>query len=97
MFNHYGKTFLECSCDDRCNTTIWAPSQTPHFVEDRAFSCYAMRQQQIDDVVNLLAAAEDPNDFETQCRIYNEVGIDSDTFTDYEVMYIEKEVARRCR
>lgn len=97
MFNHYDKAFLECNCDDRCNTAIWAPSQTPHFVEDRAFSCYTMRQQQIDEVVNLLAATEDPNDFETQCRIYDEVGIDSDTFTENEIQFIIREVARRCR
>lgn len=97
MFNHYDKAFLECNCDDRCNITIWAPSQTPHFVENRAFSCYAMRQQQIDEVVNLLAAAEDPNDFETQCCIYDEVGIDSDTFTENEIQFIIREVARRCR
>ena len=71
--------------------------------DNTGFPLYAMecegdlttRQSKINKVIKLLAATEDPNNFETQCRIYNEVGIDSDTFTDYEVMYIEKEVARR--
>ena len=27
---------------DRCGATIWSPSVNGHFVEDRAFSLYAM-------------------------------------------------------
>ena len=73
--------------------------------EDIVFTLFAMecegdidtRQGKINKVIKLLAAAEDPNDFETQCRIYDEVGIDSDTFTEDEVQFIIREVARRCR
>ena len=71
---------------------------------DPLFMAYAMecegdlptRQGKINQIIKMLSAAADPNDFATQCRIYDEVGIDSDTFTDNEINYIEKEVARRC-
>ena len=43
----------------------------------------------------MAAAGPMCNDFATQCDIYDEVGIDSDTFTDQEVEYIESEVAKR--
>lgn len=73
--------------------------------DNTEFLIYAMeqegdfftRQSKIHKVIKLLAAAEDPNDFETQCRIYDEVGIDSDSFTIDEVQFIIREVARRCR
>lgn len=73
--------------------------------ENTEFLLYAMecegdlstRQSKINKVIKLLAATEDPNNFETQCRIYDEVGIDSDTFTEDEVQFIIREVARRCR
>ena len=91
---------------DRCGATIWSPSTNGHFVEDRAFSLYAMgcegdtttRQGKINKVIKLMVAAGPMcNDFATQCDIYDEVGIDSDTFTDQEVQYIEREVAKRVR
>ena len=70
-------------------------------VEIAAFNLYAMditRREQIEKVIELLAAAgEECNNFEVQCAIYREVGINSDTFTDREVSYIENEVARRLR
>lgn len=97
--------------EDRCGATIWAPwyrqesqRQREAFVEDRAFSLYAMecegdiptRQGKINQVIKLMVAAGPMcNDFATQCDIYDEVGIDSDTFTDQEVQYIESEVAKR--
>ena len=73
--------------------------------ENIGFMLYAMecegdlstRQGKINRIIKELAATEDPNDFETQCRIYDEVGIDSDTFTEDEVQFIIREVARRCR
>ena len=110
MSFHYDKTPMECNdsmwgChDNRCGATIWSPSLEPHFVEDRAFSLYAMecegdiptRQGKINQVINLMVAAGPMcNDFATQCAIYDKVGIDSDTFTDAECEYIEREVARR--
>lgn len=69
-----------------------------------AFNLYAMecegllptRQGKINQVIKLMVAAGPMcNDFATQCDIYNKVGIDSDTFTDQEVEYIESEVAKR--
>ena len=54
------------------------------------------RQGKINKVIKLMVAAGPMcNDFATQCKIYDEVGIDSDTFTDQEVQYIESEVAKR--
>lgn len=68
-----------------------------------AFWLYAMeqegelstRQGKINKVIKLLAQSADPNDFATQCAAYNAARIDSDTFTDSEINYIEREVARR--
>lgn len=108
--SHYSKLSSECNNSiwgdhgNRCGATLWAPSAKPHFVEDRAFSLYAMecegdiptRQGKINKVIKLMVAAGPMcNDFATQCDIYDEVGIDSDTFTDQEVQYIESEVAKR--
>lgn len=73
-------------------------------IEREAFNLYAMecegllptRQGKINQVIKLMVAAGPMcNDFATQCDIYDEVGIDSDTFTDQEVEYIESEVAKR--
>ena len=55
----------------------------------------ATRQGKINKVITLLAQSADPNDFATQCAAYNAARIDSDTFTDSEINYIEREVARR--
>lgn len=72
--------------------------------ENEAFTMYAMecegdmltRRGKINKVIKLMVAAGPMcNDFATQCGIYDEVGIDSDTFTDQEVEYIESEVAKR--
>ena len=68
-----------------------------------AFWLYAMetegdlstRRGKINKVIKLLAQSADPNDFATQCAAYNAARIDSDTFTDSEINYIEREVARR--
>ena len=106
MSKHYERLTSECNNslwgdnDSRCGATIWSPSLEPHYVGDRAFSLFAMectRQEKINKVIQLLSASSNPNDFTIQCLIYDEVGIDSDTFTSDEVRYIEEEVARRCR
>lgn len=70
---------------------------------DLAFMCYVFEQEgimptrrgKIEKVIKLLAQSADPNDFSTQGAVYNAARIDSDTFTDSEINYIEKEVARR--
>ena len=116
--SHYNKLSLECNnsllgCGidtegvNRCGATLWAPTpaEKAHFVEDRAFSLYAMecegdlytRRGKINKVIKLMVAAGPImcNDFATQCDIYDEVGIDSATFTDQAVQNIESEVAKR--
>lgn len=90
----------------RCGATIWTPNLNPNFVEDRAFSLYAMecegelptRRGKLNQVVKMLiAAGPEANDFAKQCEIYDAVGIDSDTFTDDEIIYITREVERLCK
>ena len=54
-----------------------------------------MRQQEIEDLIDALAAAADPNDYATQLSIYKTLDFDSDTLTTDEVNYIEREVSRR--
>ena len=80
--------------ENLCPFDIWAPDRRTS-INNKAFSAYTVRQQQLNDVVSLLAVATDPNDLSVQHFVYNEVGIDSDTFTNDEIKYIEKEVSRR--
>lgn len=111
-FDEESQAVYEAECNRRiwgdtlseCGATIWTPNLNPNFVEDRAFSLYAMecegdlptRKGKINQVIKMMVAAGSMcNDFETQCAIYDEVGIDSDTFTEEEVSYIEREVAKR--
>ena len=73
--------------------------------ENEAFTMFAMefegdlptRRGKINKVIKLMVAAGPVkcNDFATQCEIYDEVGIDSDTFTDEEIEYFVGEVAKR--
>ena len=70
-------------------TAPWYESDNPEF------HIFAYNQQKIEDFINRLARAPDPNDFETQIAIYAEVGLDGDSLTDDEIKYIEREVARR--
>ncbi len=80
-----------------CTFDVWAPDRHSS-INNLAFSAYAVRQQQIEDIINALAKAVDPNDFELQCSIYQTLNFDSDTLTIDEVEYIEREAARRrCR
>ena len=69
------------------------------------FMAHAMEQEgdmstrtgKIQKVIKLMVAAGPTrcNDFNVQCAIYDEVGIDSDTFSESEVNYIQREVAKR--
>ena len=77
-----------------CPFDIWAPDHRSS-INNKAFSAYAMRQQEIEDLIDALAAAADPNDYATQLSIYNTLDFDSDTLTTDEVNYIEREVSRR--
>ena len=73
---------------DTTNTAFWLYSMEQE-------GDLPTRQGKINKVIKLLAQSADPNDFATQCAVYNTARIDSDTFTDSEINYIEKEVARR--
>ena len=72
-------------------------------MNNTAFSLFAMesegdlptRRGKIERVINELVASDNPGDFAVQCAIYDKVGIDSDTFTEEEISYIENEVIRR--
>ena len=91
---------------NKCGATIWGPRTESNFVEDRAFSLYAMecegeiptRRGKLNQVAKMLVAAgPEANDFAKQCEIYDAVGNDSDTFTDDEIIYITREVERLCK
>ena len=73
---------------DTTNTAFWLYAMEQEGLTDT-------RQGKIQKVIKLLAQSADPNDFATQCAVYASARIDSDTFTDAEVSYIEREVARR--
>ena len=66
-------------------------------IETTAFNVYAYHQQKIEDFINLLAASDDPNDWETQIDAAIDSGVDYNNLTSDEIDYIEKEVAKRCR
>ena len=87
---------------NNCPFDVWAPDHRNH-MNNTAFSLYAMenagdlptRRGKIERVIKELLTSDNPSDFQVQCAIYDKVGIDSDTFTDEEINYIETEVARR--
>ncbi len=92
----------KCTCPaDRCRLGVDPPWYRDDRNEQMSFNLFAMNQErkkQIEKVISYLAASADPNDFATQCAAYDYAGIDSDSFEDDEVKYIEKEVARKfCR
>jgi hypothetical protein len=60
-----------------------------------AFNAYAYHQTCIDDYVNLLAAADDPNDPYTQTSLLYQVGLTPDALTSEDMNYIEREVSER--
>lgn len=66
-------------------------------VETTAFNTYAYHQQQIDDFVRVLAAADDPNDEETQWNALRQVGLNVNDLSPFDLDYIKKEVAKRWR
>lgn len=62
---------------------------------DFLFTCYAMKTQAVEDVINALARCEDPNDADTQRRIFATHDLCLDVLTPAEIDYIEREVAKR--
>lgn len=63
---------------------------------DDAEMGYIARQTQLDKIVNLMVeTGKDCNDPALQQQIFNRVGIDSDTFSNAEIEYMEKEIEKR--
>ena len=77
-----------------CSYDLWAPDHRSKVV-NTAFSAYAYHQSAIDDYVNLLAAADDPNDPYTQTSLLYQVGLTPDALTSEDMNYIEREVNGR--
>lgn len=73
---------------------IDAPLINPTPVENLAFNAYAYRQTQLDQVAERLARHRDWTDFALQCAVYDDVGIDSDTFSEAEKEYIVNKILR---
>ena len=65
------------------------------FESDSLFSCYAFHEQKKMDIINKLAAAEDPNDITEQETAFRLAGASYDEFTDSEIEEMEKEISRR--
>lgn len=77
-----------------CQFDLWGPDRHTS-VGNLAFSAYAFHQQQIEDFIEVLAAADDPNDGYEQLAAARCVGLDPSSLTFDEKEYIEKEVAKR--
>ena len=79
-----------------CTTQVWAPDRHTS-VNNLAFSAYALSQQRIEDFINALAAADDPNDIDAQANAALVANLNISSLTRYEREYIEREVAKRWR
>ena len=77
-----------------CPFDLWAPDQRSK-IENVAFSAYAKSTQDIEDFIDDLAAATNPNDMATQSRLAAAHDINLDSLTRQEREYIESEVAKR--
>ena len=63
---------------------------------DDADMGYIARQAQLDKIVDLMIdTGKDCNVPVFQQQIFNRVGIDSDTFSNAEIEYMEKEIEKR--
>ena len=72
------------------------PSNRDDFVEKMAFNIYASRQSRIDQLIDELAVAADPNDEWTQTVAFTHAGfINADDLLPDEREYVEKEIASR--
>ena len=53
------------------------------------------RRGKIEKIIRLLAETGDPNNLETQNRIFTSVGLDIEDLSDDEIEYMETEIARK--
>lgn len=61
------------------------------------FLGWMSHQQEIEDFINELTATDDPNDESNQLRASYRTGVHLNRLTNDEIVYIEKEVAKRRR
>ena len=66
-------------------------------MEHLAFNAYAYSQQRIENFINALAAADDPNDISAQADAALAANLNISSLTRDEREYIEREVAKRWR
>lgn len=64
-------------------------------MEHLAFNAYAYHQQEIENFINYLVNAGDPNDFYAQRAAAQAANLDMNSLTSSEIDYIEREVAKR--
>ena len=76
---------------DHRPTDIWAPDRHSS-INNTAFSAYVFHSQQIEDLINVLAAADDPNSESTQREAFDQVGLYPNDLTLDERNYIERKV-----
>ena len=79
---------------NHCEFGLFAPDRHTS-INNLAFSAYAYHQTCIDDYVERLAAADDPNDSATQANLLYAVGLSPDALTSDDIEYIEREVSER--
>ena len=65
-------------------------------VEQAAFNAFAYHKQNIEDFIDELAKADDPNDPECQYAAARSSGLNIGSLTVAEINYIESEVSKRC-
>lgn len=92
---------MECGHGDlnhpphsHCTFDIWAPDRHSS-INNLAFSAYAYHQTCINDYIERLAVADDPNDSVTQTNLLYAAGLSPDVLTSDDIEYIEKEVSER--
>lgn len=64
-------------------------------VEQTAFNAYTYYQNWVDRYIELLAAADDPNDPAEQLALLHRVGRNPSDLSQCDIDYIEREVNRR--
>ena len=65
-------------------------------VEQAAFNAFAYHKQNIEDFIDALAKADDPNDPECQYAAARSSGLNVGSLTAAEINYIKSEVSKRC-
>lgn len=74
---------------DRCMLNLWAPTLSPSYAEDVAFSVYAKHTQEMEDIITTI--------IEAKLRGETNITIDiDDDFSEADLEFIKQEVFRRC-